>query len=73
MANLSENLDAIEQAFKDMEARERTRITSERDFLKAVLRNSGLGGRVGTSSTDKFSDLFTLDELDRFFEEPPSS
>jgi len=66
----SDILDDLEEAFKEMSSQERKRLESERDFLKKVRDASGLS----QSAASKFSSLFMVDKVERFFQDTtPSS
>lgn len=61
-ASAKELLDALKNGFERMADREKKRLEAERDFLTAVLSGSELNSQI---STDAFSDLFLIDELER--------
>lgn len=55
-------LKELEKSFERVLDRERTRLTGEKAFLKAVLEEYETRGKF---TTVKFRDTFLIDELDR--------
>lgn len=64
-----EVLEELKASFAEVSESEKIRLENERDFLKNLLSNAGLG----RSDSGEYSKLFLLDAVDRFFQPATTS
>jgi len=61
-----ELLQALRDRFAEIIKAERNRVNEEKALLKGVLRSSGFGGRTNHYTNVAFSNIYLIDELDKF-------